>query len=215
VNAPEISLRPARLQDVLPAVRLIRLSMGEEIDWLFGQEPGHPADSVVSELYHRRGNRVSHSFCWVAEQAGQVIGLLLAYPGHRMRRLELRTGWQLVSIFGLAATLRLARRQPAYGDLVEAQAGEYYVSNVAVDPVHQGRGIGGVLLAQAEGQARAEGLGKCSLIVTYDNPARRLYERCGYQVVSSFDVDHPVLAHGSGGFHRMVKTLADAGGGDG
>jgi ribosomal protein S18 acetylase RimI-like enzyme len=203
----DIALRPARLQDEAAAVRLIRLSMGAEIDWLFGQEAGHPADEVVAQLYARRGNRVGHDLCWVAELAGQAVGLLLAYPGARLRRLDLRTGWDLISIFGLGGTIRLARRQPQYGELVEAEADEYYVSNLAVDPEHQRQGIGAALLALTDRQARAAGLRKCSLIVTYDNPARRLYERSGYRVERSFPIDHPMVAHGSGGYHRMVKEL--------
>jgi ribosomal protein S18 acetylase RimI-like enzyme len=204
----ELVLRPARLQDAAAAVRLIRLSMGDEIDWLFGQEAGHPADEVVADLYARRGNRVGHEFCWAAELGGKAVGLLLAYPGAWLRRLELRTGWHLLAILGLGGTVRLARRQPQYGSLVESEQDEYYVSNLAVDPELQGQGIGAALLEQADRAARQAGLGKCSLIVTYDNPARRLYERSGYRVERSFPIDHPVLAHGSGGFHRMVKDLS-------
>jgi ribosomal protein S18 acetylase RimI-like enzyme len=210
---PEIALRPARLQDADAAVRLIRLSMGDEIDWLFGQEPGHPADQVAAALYARRGNRVSLAHCRVAELGGKVVGLLLAYPGAALRSLDLRTGWHLLGILGLGGTVRLARRQPLYGSLVEAEAGEYYVSNLAVDPELQGQGIGAALLELADRLARQQGLGKCSLIVTYDNPARRLYERSGYRLERSFPIEHPVLAHGSGGYHRMVKDLPVEGNG--
>ncbi len=207
MSVPTLSIRPARQTDASEAAPLIRLSMGDEIDWLFGQAAGHPTDEVVKALFRRRNNRVSHAVCCLAEWAGQVVGLLLAYPGHILHSLDLRTGWHLLGIFGWRATLRLARQQAAYGDLVEAQADEFYISNLAVAPQVQSRGIGAHLLAHADALARSSGFSKCSLIVTYDNPARRLYARDGYEVVQSFPIDHPVIAHGSGGFHRMVKDL--------
>ena len=63
----------------------------------------------------------------------------------------------------------------------------------------------------AETLARKSGLHKCSLIVTYGHqPARRLYEKLGYQTVRKYDILHPQIAEGSGGFHRMVKQLAES-----
>jgi ribosomal protein S18 acetylase RimI-like enzyme len=200
-------LRPARIEDSASIVSLIRLSMGEEVAWLFGQEKDHPTDSVLAKLFKRKRNRVSRDVCWVTEQEGKVAGLLLAFPGRLLRWLELKTGVHLVSILGLPATIRLARRQPVYGDLLEAEADEFYISNLAVSPELQGKGIGSKILSFADQLARRAGLSKCSLIVTFDNPARHLYERCGYQVVHAFPIDHPVIAHGSGGFNRMVKTF--------
>ena len=204
------SIRPASPADVASAVSLIRLSMGSETDWLFGQESNHPAEVVVSSLFKKKHNRASYDACWLVEREGKILGLVLAYPGKFLHRRDLWTGWQLLGIFGLPATLRLARRQVAYGELQEALPDEFYISNLAVDPGAQGGGIGTRMLSFCDEQARKMGYGKCSLIVTYDNPARRLYERCGYQVVHSYDIPHPVIAHGSGGYHRMVKILADS-----
>lgn len=207
-----LRIRPATNADVSPAVALIRLSMGSEVDWLFGQEKKYPTEHVLAGLFRRKGNRTSHQVCWVAEQGGQVVGALVAYPGKQLRRFDLRTGLHLVQIFGLPATIRVARRQPAYGSLVEAEADEFYVSNVAVSPEAQGKGIGAALMKFSDALARSAGLPKCSLLVTYDNPARHLYERCGYKIVHSYEIDHPMIAHGSGGYHRMVKVLEVASG---
>lgn len=204
---PVTAIRPAAPRDSASTVPLIRLSMGAEIDFLFGLSDRHPTDQVVEALFRRAGNRLGHDACWLAERNGQAAGMLVSYPGRMVRRLDLRTGLHLVSIFGLAATIRLARLQSVYGDLVEAEADEYYISNLAVTPAMQGQGIGAALLAFADRLARRAGFSKCSLIVTFDNPARRLYERCGYRLAHSYRISHPVIAHGSGGFHRMVKSL--------
>jgi ribosomal protein S18 acetylase RimI-like enzyme len=180
-------IRPAILSDVDPVVELVRLSMGAEADWLFGLEKNHPTDEVMSGLFQRSKNRVSHDLCWVAEVDGSISGALLAYPGRSLRHLELRTGLHLLHIFGFAATYRLAIRQPVYGNLVEAEKDEFYISNVAVLPKSQGRGIGAELMRHAEKLAFSRKLSKCSLIVTFDNPARRLYERLGYAIVNSLN----------------------------
>ncbi len=202
-----VHIRPAVLTDAGPVVDLIRLSMHEELDWLLGQEKKHPTESVVSALFYRKGNRLSHDICWVAEQDGQVVGALLAYPGRQVHRLESRMGLHLVTIFGLPGVIRLARRLSVYGDLVESEDDEFYLSNLAVLAECQGRGIGASFLNYADELARANGLKKCSLLVVFGNPARRLYERSGYQLVQSYKFDHPAIADGSGGFHRMVKVL--------
>jgi ribosomal protein S18 acetylase RimI-like enzyme len=182
--------------------------MGIEADWLFGQ-PGHSTLQVLANLALRRENRFSHSLAYLAEREGQVSGLLLAFPGRLLSRLNLMTGWHLLQIKGLVASIRLACLQPAYGDLKETEPDEFYISNLAVFPPFQGQGIGTLLMAHAEGLAHASGLRKCSLIVTFGHDqARHLYEHLGYKVVAAYLSSHPKVAEGSGGYHRMVKPLA-------
>jgi hypothetical protein len=67
------------------------------------------------------------------------------------------------------------------------------------------------LLKHADTLAQTAGFMKCSLLVTQDNPARRLYERAGYRTIDTFAITHPIVAHGSGGFYRMVKELSSDG----
>jgi len=202
-------IRPAAPADSDNVARLIYLSMGIEADWLFGQEQEHSTHQVLTRLIMQRGNRISYPLSSLAEQNGKAAGLLLAYPGSRLSRYNWMTGWHLLGIFGLAATLRLARRQSAYGELKETESDEFYISNLGVFSDLQGRGIGTMLMKRAEEMARKAGLLKCSLIVTFGHEnARRLYEHLGYKVVRSYVCDHPQVAEGSGGYHRMIKTLS-------
>ncbi|MEW6094468.1 MAG: GNAT family N-acetyltransferase [Chloroflexota bacterium] len=205
-----IRIRAAIPADSPAAAALIHLSMGEEADWVFGRGNSTSTDTVLAGLFQRKGNHFSHDLCWVAEMDGRVVGALVAYPGRRRRNLNLRTGLHLLQVIGLAATFRLVNKLPRYGNLMEAAADEFYVSNLAVVPNMQGRGIGASLLSHADTQALSHRLPKCSLLVTFDNPARRLYERSGYRIVHSYPIHHPAIAHGSGGFHRMVKVLKPA-----
>jgi ribosomal protein S18 acetylase RimI-like enzyme len=203
-----VPIRLARLDEAGLVADLIYLTMGEEADWLFGQEPGHSTREVLMHLYRRKHNRASYRFACMADSQGLAAGLLSADPGRLMPSLDRVTGLHLLLIFGLGGAVHLVRRLPAYGDLIETKADEFYISNVAVLPAFQGRGIGKALLDFAETQAHTAGLQKCSLLVSYDNePAHRLYEKLGYQIVRQYDIPHPKIADGSGGFYRMQKLL--------
>jgi ribosomal protein S18 acetylase RimI-like enzyme len=66
-------------------------------------------------------------------------------------------------------------------ELVEGESA-LMVENVAVDPDHQGRGIGPMLLDFAETQARAQGLGELRLYTHELMTANiELYTRLGWQ----------------------------------
>jgi ribosomal protein S18 acetylase RimI-like enzyme len=204
----EITIRPGKLADADLVARLIYMTMGVEADWLFGQKKGHPTLQVIAGLYKRKENRLSHNLVFLAEYNQEVAGLLLVYPGGMLSRLTWMTGWCLLGIFGIPATIRLAHIQSEYGDLKETESDEFYISNLAVFPNFEGQGVGSRLMAYAEELAITSGLQKCSLIVAFGHDrAFHLYEHLGYKVVRSYLNSHPKVAEGSGGYHRMVKML--------
>lgn len=100
------------------------------------------------------------------------------------------TGFPGEADFGFAALLDgvevgagwaalLPADDPGYG-FVDAETPE--VSLTTFEPF-RGRGVGTALLAALINEARARGLAGLSLSVEDANPARRLYERAGFEVV--------------------------------
>ena len=208
-----LSIRPAILEDTSIAVELIYQSLGKEADWIFCHENGPSARKVMARLFRHKKNRISHSFAYIASWNNQDAGLLLAFPGSFLKGLDRMTALVLFRVLGPAAAMRIIKRQSDYGDLLEATPKDYYISNVAVRPEFQGKGIGGELMLYGENLAKAAGFLTCSLIVTYGHEqARKLYEKLGYTVAETYDFNHPQIAEGSGGYFRMVKVLAEEAG---
>ena len=80
---------------------------------------------------------------------------------------------------GAAWYRRFSPREPGYG-FVDGATPEL---SIAVAPSHRGRGVGRLLLDALIDLAAAHGLPGLSLSVANDNPAKRLYERAGFEVV--------------------------------
>lgn len=87
-----------------------------------------------------------------------------------------------------------------YRFFTEAKHGEGFVDDetpevaVAVVDGHRGAGVGTALMEAIHARARADGVGRISLSVDHDNPARQLYERLGYvAIVEREDDDRMVI----------------------
>jgi len=203
---PEVAIRSARPDEAELAAVLLYESLHGLGDYIFGCESRWPVLKTLEQLFRSKENRLSHEYASLAEVDGQVAGLLMAYPGEAVPRLDVWTGRTLLGFFSLGALLCMAWRSLALPG-PEALRGEYYVSNLAVLPSVRGRGIGSRLLAFAEGQARLMGLVRLSLCVDLDNTgAQRLYQRTGYETVQTRAYARRAVQAGPG-FLRMVKQL--------
>ncbi len=106
------------------------------------------------------------------------------------------TGWPRPGDIGVvaehgppvgAAWLRLLSEQDRGYGFVDAATPELSVGVVAT---YRGRGVGSLLLEALVESAREQRHPALSLSDELDNPARRLYERCGFQVVGAADGSH-------------------------
>lgn len=189
-------------------MRLIYMTMGRLADFLLGSDKPSKARSVLAKLFVREANRFSYQFTDVAEMGGRIVGLLLAYSGREMESLKFPTAKQLFAVCGLPGTFRFLRRGLPLMGVKEAEADEYFISNLAVLPSFQGQGIGTHLLGWGEGKAKTLGLGKCSLTVEVGNrQASSLYQHLGYRIVETVEIEQLNRRIGFRGLHRMVKEL--------
>ena len=76
---------------------------------------------------------------------------------------------------------KFSEREPGYG-FVSSHIPEL---GIAVSPSLRGRGVGTAILQRLQELARTSGLPGLSLSVHRDNPARRLYERRGFDLVTT------------------------------
>jgi GNAT superfamily N-acetyltransferase len=117
--------------------------------------------------------------------------------------IRYHAGWGRPGDFGVVATLDAGVIGGAYCRLFTPEDhGAGYVDEatpelvIAVDIEHRGQGIGARILQGLEELASSSDFRQLSLSVQAENPAERLYQRCGYVTVN----DDP-------GDFLMVKRL--------
>lgn len=167
-----LQFRRALKRDAEEVVKLIHLAIGDIADQLTGETKKENIEKTLTEFFKQQNNRLSYENIVVADIYGNAIGILLAYPGEKGTELD-------------RPILEKLRKKNKNAEITldkEADAGDFYIDTLAVDPEFQGYGIGSSLLKHAEELAKDQGYSRISLNVDKDNPsAKRLYERLGYK----------------------------------
>jgi len=176
-----ITIRCARPSDAPHITRLVLFSAPTFLPAVFG--PG--IDRAVEEMAAGQGTLFSHEHAVIAEEAGTVRGMLLAYSGVVKAAQDPRTGLALLGVLRTGMIRRLPRLLKLQSTIGRIGKNEYYISNVAVYPEQRGRGIGSLLIARASDEAQKSAIVRLVLDVETENPdAQRLYERLGFRVVN-------------------------------
>ncbi len=201
-------LQPAATDDAELAAQLIYATMGSMADYLLGGDDASQAHRMIALLFRRPKNRYSYQYADLALVDGEVVGLLLSYPGTMMKALHFPMVKNLFAVNGFRAALRFFYRSLPLMTVKEVEADEYFINNVAVFPQFQGHGVGKLLMELAEQKARASGLQKCALTVDIENErAVGLYKHLGYQVMDTVKIKQLERRMGFSGIYRMVKIL--------
>jgi ribosomal protein S18 acetylase RimI-like enzyme len=184
------------------------------------------AHGVLARLFAAPGNTFSFDATRVAECAGRVVGLAASYPadqGQQRARASIGPALRALGPIGFARVLGAVWR------IADASMGvdprHYYVANVAVAADTRGGGLGTLLLADAEVQARRRGLRGISLELEGNDPVqarrrglrgislelegndpviRHFYERAGYQIVEERHSQQLRRLTGNG--HRLLMS---------
>ena len=143
----------------------------------------------------------------IASRESEPVGMIQT----GMSSMKVTPGLALAALraLGPGALLRLPGRLRIQRRVSPAKPpGAYVVAELHVAPASRGQGIGEAMLAHAEADARGRGFDEMALHTLTNNPARRLYERCGFSVVETrVDPDFRRLT-GADGNVLLVKALA-------
>jgi len=143
--------------------------------WEAMRKPGETLFQVGRSRALREEGSFSYRNAHIAEFDGDVAGTLVGYRIAEVHDRDYRRGSD--------------DNAPPLPDfispLVELEAmvpGHWYVNILATYPEYRGHGIGGALLAHAEGLAKTTAANGMAVIVASENlGARRLYESAGYR----------------------------------
>lgn len=203
-----IEIRAALIKDAPDAGELIRASLYGFGTYLIGLGDDHRAAEVLRNYYSLSGNRYSYQVSYVALLDEEVVGLMVAFSGRDLIKLDLRTMLQMPRVYSLSEIIKFIKRVLILRDEEEVGKDEFYIANLAVVPAHRRQGIGHALLKFSEELAFRNGLSKLSLLAETGNiRAISLYEKFGFKIVKTYNHPHQMVLTGSPAYVRMVKGL--------
>jgi ribosomal protein S18 acetylase RimI-like enzyme len=182
-------MRPARKDESHLIAELFEIASDGVASYVWStlqaDYPGLPLLEIGRRRYQREGTAFSYQNCLMAEDKGQVQGMMHAYavepagdPGPDPQPVD-----------------------PVLKPCSELEApGTLYIAGIAVWPTSRNRGLGTRFIGAAGERARGLGLRELSLLCFAGNTgARRLYERAGFVVVDW----RPVVPH------AMIRHTGD------
>jgi len=167
-------IRKAEAKDVNAIVELMMLAMGDLPYKFVASEDKQKAFALLKLFVLQDGNQYSLANTFVDEQDGIVWGAINAYDGGKIENLR-------KPFFDY---IREHFHNGKFDMEPESESGEFYIDTLAVDPAHQGKGIGKNLILEIIKYAESLNFNKVGLLVS--NPdAKRLYEKLGFKMVGS------------------------------
>ena len=164
----DISTRPAQTDDIPQLLELLDIASYGFVNHIFAvlSEPGTDVDSVVVARMADNSSHLALSKTTIAEVDGQVAGFIVLEP-------------QPDPVDPVAEDTPAILRPLL--ELESLALGTTVVSFVATFPAMRGRGVGKILMQQAEKSRGSNGI--CLTVHDQNNGARKLYERLGFQEV--------------------------------
>ncbi|MFJ7754211.1 GNAT family N-acetyltransferase [Peribacillus muralis] len=172
-------IRKATPEDASKAAVLIRLAIKEIAEALTGETDEEKILTVLAGFFKKSGNRISYENTFVSVHDGEVSGLIIAYHGKDAQELDAP----------IVEHLRQKLNDPNITIDKEAEADDFYLDTISVDPNYQGKGIGSALIQYVEEYAKQKGYSRVSLVVENVNEgASRLYNKLGYKELKTVTI---------------------------
>jgi ribosomal protein S18 acetylase RimI-like enzyme len=179
-------VRSARKDESRIIAELFEISSDGVADYIWStlqaDYPGLPLLEIGRRRYERENTAFSYQNCLMAEDQGQVLGMMHAYP-------------VAPPSDSAPAPQQLDPVLRPYAELTAP--GTLYIAAIAVWPEFRAQGAGTRFLAAARERAQDLELRELSLLCFAGNTgARRLYERTGFVVCDWRPVvPHPMIRH--------------------
>jgi len=210
-TSKEVLIRPARPKDASAGAQLMFYAGSNHLLAFFGK-PENKAIRAIRRMFRLPHHLTSYTYAFVAENEGRVVGLISGFDRKTWRASKRASQMYGPVWFVVVPPWQIPRMIAAFEDFDKAflpvSDEEYYIEHVAVLPEKRGRGIGKQLMEFAESRARAKGLKKVTLNVDIENePARRLYERLGFQTIEVVAYPSYCRRFNFQGSIRMAKAI--------
>lgn len=201
----EIAVRSATEGDI-PALRAVIGSEPSDEQVALAGGDRRKASRLRQVLMASVGSRAAIPRTVVAVADGEAVGLLQS--GREGAGISPGLIWGLLRVFGPLGMRRFLQRDRLRSRVhIPVPEGTFHIAEVHVLSERRNLGIGAALMAEAERMARAGGFAAMSLTTTTSNPARRLYERSGFEVVKSTSDEEYRRCTGIDGRVLMLKRL--------
>ena len=145
---------------------------------------------ILTAVCAQPDTQYSYTNTLVAEEDGEIAGIMITIDGSNYRRQRERMFPQLKSLFDTAFGQGWENMED------EAQVGELYVDSIAVFPAYRHRDIGTTLLSHAKQRAKELNIPFVTLAVEPTNSAKLLYQELGFsynRIITIFNEEYELF----------------------
>jgi len=204
-----LTLRPARAENAECIAPLVYASGPAAWDYVcHDRRAGIDALTFLRRTLATEKTEFGYGAHTVGELDGRVVASGAGVESDRAAAHLWPTVRAFLTIYGPVAALGAMHRGLRLERyLVPPRPGEWMINHVGVVPAQRGRGLGRALVEHLIEQGRARGHRTVVLDVAVQNPAKRLYESIGFEVVETIPCG---LANGGvpvPGHYRMRLKL--------
>jgi len=173
-----IAALPEHVQQAAP---LLRLSGPKAFDYIFNRHNGMSNTTYLEKYFSAPHTIFSHKHHYILLNHEEVIGTLSLTTKQDHDDGFFQTAKTMLRHYGLKSIIRGLLFEMCLVRPPKKQ--RLYVGHVAIKPAYRGKGLGGLLIEQANQIARQRGFKTLALDVRADNVnAIELYKRNGYEV---------------------------------
>ena len=195
-----MQIRQACRDEAAEIAPLVQAAVGDIAAELANSPHNDAVQDLLVQLIECEGTRIGYSFIDVVELDGAVGGMAVSYSGRILEAANKPTFRFLRRYYEGLPKLIQQNVLPLL-QAKEAEADEYYLDALAVNPRFRGQGLGTALLKHVHRKAKKNGFEKTSLLVEHGNlGAYRLYRKIGYKAAGEVTMKHML-------FTKLIKPV--------